>query len=414
MFVPRKFNPHPFAYHQELELTIHNLTNLGLGVARHEGWVIMVPFVIPGERVRARIYRNHKNYSDADLLEVMIPSEDRIKPGCSLYGTCGGCQYQHISYYKQLQIKADHVRECFQKIGGMADVKVSPTISSEWEYAYRSKLTPHYPAAHGEKRFPIGFLKVGSRHHIVDVPYCPIASDTINAQLASLREDCWQKSPARGGTLLLRDCADGVETDPRKIVEQEVCGMRFRHPAGEFFQNNPYVLEKMLSFVLDQLRGHATRYLVDAYCGSGLFSIAASSLFERVYGIEIAEGLVARASENAALNGVSNGIWHCGDATSIFAGLGVAGSETTLLVDPPRKGCSPEFMEQVFRFQPAHIVYVSCDPATQARDVRILVERGYQLGALQPVDLFPQTRHIESVATLILPPGHEDTKGKML
>ncbi len=406
MSVPRKFNPHPFAYHQELELTIHNLTNLGLGVARHEGWVVMVPFVIPGERVRARVYRNHKNYSEADLLEVLEASPWRTESRCSLYGECGGCQYQHIQYSRQLEIKASHVRECFQKIGGMAEVVVSPTLSSSWEYAYRSKLTPHYPASRGEERFPIGFLKIGSRHHIVDVPYCPIASDTINEALPTVREQRWQSPPVRGGTLLLRDCTAGVETDPRQIVEQEVAGLRFRHPAGEFFQNNPYVLEKMLALVLDRVRTHQTRFLVDAYCGSGLFSIAASPLFERVYGIEIAEALVARASENATLNGVTNGVWHCGDATSIFAGLDIAGAETTLVVDPPRKGCSPEFLEQVFRFQPAHIVYVSCDPATQARDVRMLVEQGYQLQELQPVDLFPQTRHIESVATLVLPQGH--------
>jgi tRNA/tmRNA/rRNA uracil-C5-methylase (TrmA/RlmC/RlmD family) len=398
--VPRKFNPHPFAYHQELELTISGLTNLGKGVARHDGWVIMVPFVIPGERVRLRVYRNHKNYSDADLIEVLEASTDRIAPRCSLYGECGGCQYQHIRYERQLQEKATHVRECFQKIGGLPDVQVSPAMSSSWEYGYRTKLTPHYPASRGEKRFPIGFLKVDSRHHIVDVPTCPIASDSINGLLSAVRQECWERSPVRGGTLLLRDCTEGVETDPRKIVEQNVGGLRFRHPAGEFFQNNPYVLEKMLSYVLDKLREHTTRYLVDAYCGSGLFSIAASPLFERVYGIEIAEGLVARASENATLNNVSNGVWHCGDASSIFEGLDIAGSETTLLVDPPRKGCSPEFLEQVFRFQPAQIVYVSCDPATQARDVRILLESGYALGEIQPVDLFPQTRHIESVATL--------------
>lgn len=401
MSVPRKFNPHPYAYHQELELTVDNLTNLGMGVARHEGWVIMVPFVAAGEKVRARIYRNHKNYSEADLIEVLEKSPDRVEPGCALFGECGGCQYQHIRYESQKQIKARHVQECFAKIGGMKEAPVVPTLGSPKEYGYRSKLTPHYPAAKEGGEFPIGFLKVGSRYHIVDIPYCPIASETINAALPEVRKRRLAEPPVRGGTLLLRDCASGVETDPRKIVEQQVGHLRFRHPAGEFFQNNPYVLVSMLELVLDKLKLHDTRFLVDAYCGSGLFSIAASPLFEKVYGIEIAEGLVARASENAALNGVTNGVWHCGDASSIFAGLDIQGSETTLLVDPPRKGCSPEFLEQVFRFQPRHLVYVSCDPATQARDVKLLCENGYLLQEVRPVDLFPQTRHIESVATLV-------------
>lgn len=401
MAVPRKFNPHPYAYHQELELTVDNLTNLGMGVARHEGWVVMVPFVATGEKVRARIYRNHKNYSEADLIEVLERSGDRVDPVCPLYGECGGCQYQHISYDSQKQIKARHVQECFTRIGGMPEAPVLETLGSPKQYGYRSKLTPHYPAGRQDEVLPIGFLKIGSRHHIVDVSYCPIASDTINAVLPEVRKQRRQEPPKRGGTLLLRDHASGVETDPRKIVEQQVGHLRFRHPAGEFFQNNPYVLESMLKLVLDKLEQHDTRYMVDAYCGSGLFSIAASPLFEKVYGIEIAEGLVARASENASLNGVTNGVWHCGDATSIFAGLDIRGEETTLLVDPPRKGCSPEFLEQVYRFQPKHLVYVSCDPATQARDVKMLCENGYILEEVRPVDLFPQTRHIESVATLV-------------
>ena len=140
---PKHFIPTPFAYHEELELDIQTLTNEGRGIGRHGDWAVMVPFVIPGERVRVRIFRNHKNYSEADLVEVLTPSPQRIQPRCPLFGRCGGCQYQHIAYEEQLRWKQQHVADCLERIGGI-HTEVRSVVPSEKIYGYRTKLTPHF------------------------------------------------------------------------------------------------------------------------------------------------------------------------------------------------------------------------------------------------------------------------------
>ena len=154
--VPKNFVPVPFEYHQIVELEIDDITNLGAGVGRIDGWVVMVPYALGGERVRARIFRNKKNYSEGDLVEVLRPSPERVEPKCSLYGICGGCQYQHLSYKAQLEWKRKQVCDLMQRIGGI-DFEVQPTHPSPKQYGYRSKLTPHYERPRGED-FPIGFV----------------------------------------------------------------------------------------------------------------------------------------------------------------------------------------------------------------------------------------------------------------
>ena len=170
---PRNFVPEPFAYHEVVELEVDDITNLGAGVGRVDGWVVMVPFALGGERVRARIFRNRKNFSEGDLLEVVRPSPERAAPKCPLFGTCGGCQYQHLEYSAQLEWKRKQVRDLMKRIGGI-DCEPLPTRPSPMVYGYRSKLTPHYEKPRGED-FPIGFVKAGRRSELVDVPRCPIA-----------------------------------------------------------------------------------------------------------------------------------------------------------------------------------------------------------------------------------------------
>ena len=162
------------------------MTNLGFGIARDEGWVIQVPFVLPGELVRARIYRNHKNYSDADSMEILQSSPDRVEAKCKLFGTCGGCQYQSVSYQKQLEWKRNQVIECFEKIGGL-ELTTMPTFPSSKTYGYRSKLTPHYEKSREGIERKLGFLKYRSRRILVDVPNCPIATTSINEFLPQAR-----------------------------------------------------------------------------------------------------------------------------------------------------------------------------------------------------------------------------------
>ena len=453
----KKFNDLPFPYRTEIELEISTLTNLGVGLGRvplpetreqktedggqgsdpqvsgfksqvsspSGGWVVMVPFTLPGEKVRARVYRNHKNYSEADLLAVLTPSPHRIDPQCPLFGRCGGCQYQHLTYAEQLKWKRQQVEELLKYMAGV-EFAVKPVIGSPRESGYRSKITPHFQAwsksrAVGEPA-AIGFLKQGSRFEIVDVPQCPIATPEINAKLTEVRAKTQARIAAgeykRDATLLLRHAQEGVITDYDAIITESIpqSGARptsaandsaagspplqLRFLARDFFQNNPFILEKFTGYVREQAAGSGAKFLVDAYCGSGLFALSCAPAFERVSGVELSATSVKFATENAAANGIGNVTFRAADAAQIFAGLEFPPADTAVVIDPPRKGCDEAFLSQLFAFGPRSVVYVSCDPATQMRDLKGFLAAGYKLIAVQPFDLFPQTRHLECVITL--------------
>jgi 23S rRNA (uracil1939-C5)-methyltransferase/tRNA (uracil-5-)-methyltransferase len=405
MQVPKNFIAEPFKYHHELEFTVDSLTNLGQGVGRVDGWVVMVPFVIPGERVKVRIFRNFQNYSDADLVEVLEASPDRIEPKCPLYARCGGCQYQHISYERQLTEKTQHVKELMQKLGDI-DFPVDLAHGSSQVYHYRSKITPHYNRPDKDGSQPIGFLQYGRRNQIIDVEHCPIATDAINEALPEAREEArrsgGKKRRQRGGTLLMRHVLEGVVKDPQEIVSERVGKLTFQFKAGEFFQNNPYILPDLVDYVASEASAEGARYLVDAYCGVGLFALSTAKSFEQVAGVEISEPAVRWAQANCKISGIKNARFVIGKAEAIFKGLRFPSAETAMVIDPPRKGCDESFRQQLLQYRPQRLVYVSCDPATQARDLKDFIEGGYKITKVQPFDLFPHTRHIENVVSLSL------------
>jgi tRNA/tmRNA/rRNA uracil-C5-methylase (TrmA/RlmC/RlmD family) len=418
----KKFNDQPFPYHHELELEVATLTNLGVGLGRvpvGDGqWVVMVPFTLPGEKVRVRVYRNHKNYSEADLLAVLTPSPHRIDPKCPLFGKCGGCQYQHLTYAEQLKWKRQQVEELLKFMAGV-EFAVAPVIGSPREFGYRSKITPHFRAwpvaGRGEAGSPgsatpattnpIGFLKQGTRFDLIDVPRCEIATEEINTKLPEVRERTRQRLAAgeykRDATLLLRHAQEGVVTDYDAVIHEKVGELRLHFLARDFFQNNPFILPAFTRYVREQAAGSGAKFLVDAYCGSGLFALSCAPAFKRVTGIELSATSVKFATENAAANGIANATFRAGDAAQIFAGLDFPPADTAVVIDPPRKGCDELFLNQLFAFGPRAVVYVSCDPATQMRDLKGFLAAGYRLTAVQPFDLFPQTRHLECVITLV-------------
>jgi 23S rRNA (uracil1939-C5)-methyltransferase/tRNA (uracil-5-)-methyltransferase len=493
----KTFNDRPFAYRQEIELEIATLTNLGLGLGRvalparkggsefrvpgsefrvsnpetpecHSanpepetqnselpppaaaGWVVMVPFALPGERVRVRVYRNHKNFSEADLLEVLRPSPHRVAPRCALFGRCGGCQYQHLAHEEQLRWKQRQVAELLEHMAGVV-FPVAPVIGSPREFGYRSKITPHFAAPraakssefrvsssessdepspmppsvnpelgtrnpesgirnpepetrNNESPLPIGFLRQGARFDIVDVARCEIATEAINARLGEVRAEVQARARRgefkRGATLLLREASGVVTTDFDATITETVGELKLHFLARDFFQNNPFILPAFAGYVRTQAAATRARFLVDAYCGSGLFALTVGPAFEQVAGIEISETAVQFARQNAAANGIANATFQAGDAAAIFAGLAFPPGETVVVIDPPRKGCDESFLRQLFAYNPRAVVYVSCDPATQMRDLRRFLAAGYALTAVQPFDLFPQTRHLECVITL--------------
>jgi 23S rRNA (uracil-5-)-methyltransferase RumA len=445
--------------------------------SKEKKWVVLVPRAMPGEVVTARVYRNHKGYSEADLLEVLQPSPDRVEPQCKYFSTCGGCQYQMSPLDLQRKWKRERVQSLLSRIAGLEHVHVDECIGSEHAYGYRTKLTPHYNAPSSPDQLRIGFQQRGTRM-IVDVDRCVIATDAINKAYQASRDQIYneirlrhssrqqqlaqktmpstsvntasQPGKDKGATLLFREvekeaesgeekkvastnCSSTgsasvfVETDFRRAVRQTVLGMTFQYTAGEFFQNNAYALPLMVQRVLQLASGDECRTLIDAYCGSGLFSILAHKHFAEVFGVEISELAVKAAVENAKRNGISNVHFSLGSSESIFHHIGrgigrahgqagkartpVVGAQTGLvdpnstvvLLDPPRKGCDEVFLKQLISFHPKKIVYVSCDPATQARDAKYILDSssGYRVTAACPVDLFPQTRHIENIMCFV-------------
>jgi 23S rRNA (uracil1939-C5)-methyltransferase/tRNA (uracil-5-)-methyltransferase len=404
--IPRGFKPDPYSYHQEIDLDIETLTNMGQGLGRHNDWVVMVRYALPGERIRARVYRNEKNFSEADLVSVLKPSPDRIDAPCPVFGQCGGCQYQHFAYEAQLEWKTRQVKELLWHMARI-ETEVLPAIPSPKQYGYRSKLTPHFPKPKKDRPIQIGFLRQGSRSSYVEIERCPLVSEEMNERLAKARLEVRQnqiRNPyKKGATLLIREHLDGVTTNPKQIIREEVGELVFSFPAGEFFQNNPSILESFTQYVGRKASEGGVHNLVDAYCGSGLFCLTAASRFEAAVGIEVSEFSVQYAIENAKANNITNARFVLGDAASIFSQIDFSGSDSSVIIDPPRKGSSEEFLNQLLAFGPQRIVYVSCNPATQMRDLQILTNGKYEIEEVQPFDLFPQTKHLECVVTLTKP-----------
>ena len=398
---PRKFKAEPYEWHEVVELKIETLSNQGAGIAKPDGWVVFVPFALPGERIRAKVWRNEANCSHADLVEILEPSPDRIEPHCRHFTTCGGCQYQHLPYEKQLEWKTRQVRELLLHMVGIEE-EVNPTIPSPKQWGYRSKITPHFQRPKPGEDFPIGFLEFNRRTRLVDVYNCPIAMDEINEALQPIRDDVKRRAAEykKGATLLLRATEDRVETDHRAPVSEKVGDLKFNFLAGDFFQNNPFILESFTGHAAEQAKGPNQKYLLDAYCGSGLFGLTLAKNFEQVVGIELSETSADWARRNAKTNGIENASFIASSAEALFADITFPSEQTSVLIDPPRKGCSMDFLNQLFTFGPSRVVYVSCNPATQMRDLKSFLEQGYKIESIQPFDLFPQTRHLECVIAL--------------
>ncbi|MDC0301304.1 methyltransferase domain-containing protein, partial [Akkermansiaceae bacterium] len=319
---PRKFKAEPYEWHEVVELKIETLSNLGAGIAKPDGWVVFVPFALPGERIRAKVWRNEANCSHADLVEILEPSPDRIEPHCRHFATCGGCQYQHLPYEKQLEWKTRQVRELLLHMVGIEE-EVNPTIPSPKQWGYRSKITPHFQRPKPGEDFPIGFLEFNRRTRLVDVYNCPIAMDEINEALQPIRDDVKRRAAEykKGATLLLRATEDRVETDHRAPVSEKVGDLKFNFLAGDFFQNNPFILDSFTGHAAEQAKGPNQKYLLDAYCGSGLFGLTLAKNFEQVVGIELSETSADWARRNAKTNGIENASFIASSAEALFADI---------------------------------------------------------------------------------------------
>jgi 23S rRNA (uracil1939-C5)-methyltransferase len=346
-----------------LTLDIHDLAFGGKGVARHDGKVYFVPFTIPGEKVTARVVREKKNFAEADLVSVAIPSPDRVAPPCPYFERCGGCSYQHIAYDRQLALKSTQVEQTLRRVGKLATVPMRPAIGAPSPYGYRNRIRVH--SAGGIT----GFYAHDARA-LVDVEQCAIAVPEVNQALARLR-----RTPVREGDYSLR--APG---------------------GGPFFeQTNPAVTALLVEAVRSQVQGTGT--LVDAYCGAGLFARALADRFANVVGIEENPAAIESARRQAQPNEsyiVGDVSAHLGDILSQHPA-----AQTTVLLDPPTEGLAARVCDLLLAAAPVELLYVSCNPGTLARDLTALGS-AYELLAVTPLDMFPQTAEIEVVAHLRL------------
>ncbi|MCI0539292.1 MAG: class I SAM-dependent RNA methyltransferase [Verrucomicrobiales bacterium] len=363
-------------------LDVHDLAFGGEGVARHNDFVIFVPFVLPGEKVEAEITEVRKNFARGRLLRVLEASPERVAPPCRYFGECGGCQYQHIDYGVQLRLKHKQIRDLFQRVGGFSAVTIDPVVPCPQSYGYRNRLMIRSQWNKPKQKLNIGFLAADSRL-VVDVEECKIAEPALNEQIQRVRAH----PPPRGGLkVVLRLSPEGWEV-----------------PKDSFFQNNFLLLPELVKAVRSRVSESGVRHLIDVYCGVGFFALETADLLERFIGVESDKLAVHAARQNQLSRGIRNGDFIIGRAEEELPTLArhFAASSTTVLLDPPRTGCPPASLQQLREAGLKQVIYVSCHPATLARDLKILCQGGrYDLLRVTPLDMFPQTQHVECVADL--------------
>ena len=381
-------------------------------------FVVFVPFVIVGETVEAEITEVKKQFARAKLLRVVTPSPERVQPECRYFGACGGCQYQHIEYTAQLRYKHKQIADLFERIGKIAPDKILPVMPWPAPYGYRNRIMIRSQWNKPAQKLNIGFVRADCGL-VEDIEECKIAEPALSEQIQHVRAN----PPPRGGIKVM------LRVQPE---DWEV-------PRDSFFQNNFFLLPKLVETVRGFLRGdrgavgstagcggvsppatppggtpgepaavdaRATlprKHLIDLYCGVGFFGIEAANAVESFIGVEYDQMAIAAARKNAQARGISNGEFIAAKAEEALPELlnRFPAGQTAVLLDPPRKGCWPSLLELLRQTRPAQVIYVSCHPATMARDLNILCGDGvFELMQVQPLDMFPQTQHVECVANL--------------
>ncbi|KAM3079581.1 tRNA(m5U54)methyltransferase [Clarireedia jacksonii] len=449
----------------EIELKVVEISSTGDGLALHPptNRIYVVPFSVPGDIVKAKVITHfpRENYSMADFISVVEPSplRDDSRISCKYFSKCSGCQFQMLDYPTQLEHKKSIVQKAYNNFSQLPPELVPvilDTIGSPLQYGYRTKLTPHFDGPPGyrsktnkknaikpmfEEVPEIGFMQKGQRKTL-DIEDCPIGTDAVRMGLKRERKMVAMKLDQyqRGATILLRESTkriykeegkeqEEIETPPEtiKLTTPEYTDLKscitdnngtateyIDNIAGSFFQNNNSILPVFTQYI----REHALpppgppdapkiQYLIDAYSGSGLFTITLSSLFKSSTGIDISSASIISARQNAELNKLeaSRCSFMAADASKLFKSVTYPKDETVVVIDPPRKGCDEDFLNQLLKFGPRRVVYVSCNVHTQARDVGVLVKGApdgtkYSIESLRGFDFFPQTGHVEGVAVL--------------
>jgi tRNA/tmRNA/rRNA uracil-C5-methylase (TrmA/RlmC/RlmD family) len=367
---------------EKVNLKIEDIAFGGEGVGRVNEFVVFVPFVLVGEEIEAELTEVKKNFARAKLVRVLQPSPNRVDAPCPYFGGCGGCQYQHIAYETQLRIKHKQIADHFERIGKISRDAIAPVIPCPQPYGYRNRIMIRSQWNKPEQKLNIGFVRWDCGL-VEDITECKIAEPPINEQITHVRAH----PPPKGGIkVVLRIPPENWEVPP-----------------DSFFQNNFFLLPELVKTARNFLAGGKAKHLIDLYCGVGFFGIELADLVESFVGVEYDQQAIKSARRNAASHQRTNGEFISGDVEQVVPDLlkKFSPEATSLLLDPPRKGCPRELLELLRRERPSQIIYVSCHPATMARDLNVLCADGvFNLMQVVPLDMFPQTQHVECVAEL--------------
>jgi len=448
----------PVRKDDEVELQVDSLAYGGNGVARLNGFVVFVRRGLPGDRVRARVTKVKRGFAEALATEVLEPSPRRVEAPCAHYPACGGCRFQDLGYESQLAAKEEQVRDALQRIGGIADAPLEPIIAAESPFHYRNKLeysfteTPSGPA--------LGFHKAGRWDEVLEVERCWLTTDLGNAIRNAVRDWAREEKLAAydqadgtgylrhlvvregrntGQALVLLVTAPGerfergyfvevlrrfpevrsihwaVNDTPAEVtnlpttllwgddaIEEELLGLRFRIRPNAFLQTNTAMAERLYALAIEYAALTGTETVYDLYCGTGTIGLSLARNALTVWGVEISEESVACALENLALNSIGNAAFFAGNVGQSLEELAErAGRPDVVVVDPPRAGLAGKALKRTGALGASRLVYVSCNPTTLASDLKVLrAEYGYELARVRPLDMFPHTPHVETVALL--------------
>ena len=442
-----------------VEVGITDLNDAGEGVGRLGRRVVFVPDTVTGDRAIVRLVRVKPQYAHAKLHQLLEPSTHRIRPGCIVADKCGGCQWQHINYEYQLEAKRHQVIQALERIGKISQPPVAPVLGASSPLEYRNKAT--YPLGiSSTNRVQAGYYRKGS-HQLINLNQCPVQDSRLNPLLAEVKQDIqkrgWQvyderrniglvrhlslRIGRRTGEMLLtlvvtswdlpqvaeqaaewlnrypqlvgvslnlnRDRTNAIFGSQTRCIAgkpyllEQFANLQFQLRPDTFFQVYTELAEALLQVIVEQLALQGDEVLVDAYCGIGTFTLPLALRLRQAVGLEVQPASVEQAEVNAQLNNITNVIFQAGSVENLLPQLDVR--PDIVLLDPPRSGCDRAVLDTLLKIQPNRIVYISCKPATLARDLNILCQSGgYKLSLVQPADFFPQTSHVECAAFLVL------------
>ena len=405
-------NTEPDRTEDLVEVVIERILPGGLGLAHVDGRTIFVSLSAPGDRLRVKIERVKGNVAFASVNEILEPSSVRIEPPCPYFGRCGGCDFQQMNYASQLDAKAEMIRDCLRRIGGIEHLPEFSITPAPNEWHYRSRAQWQYDAVQRQ----LGYFESGSRR-VCDVAECAVLAPELQSTLSSLREQMEQGTlpdDARDFRAVIGDTDVSISTSVRNPnvregahhhtpvdITRTIAGESYRLNAESFFQTNADLLPQLIEAALDDARGERA---LELYCGVGLLTLPLARKFTSVVGIESDSAAVKFAQSSLSLAGLSNtkiaredvGTWLASNEQNLRSD-----APDFLLLDPPRTGAESRVITGILGCKPKRICYVSCDPATLARDLKKLIAGGYSLKSVVAFDMFPQTHHVETVVQLV-------------